>query len=59
MNMAIMLEYALALRFLGKFITSPVVCKLKNASQKRLGSTESRSTKGAKATAAGDPAGKT
>jgi hypothetical protein len=63
MDMAIMVEYALASRFLGKFITSPVVRKLTGASQKELGKTESCSTKGAKASssaaAASNSAGET
>jgi carbon monoxide dehydrogenase subunit G len=62
MDMAVMVEYALASRFLGKFISSPVVRKLTGASQQKSGKTNGRSTKAAKAsaaTAAGNPAGKT
>jgi hypothetical protein len=52
MDMAVMVEYALASRFIGKFITSPVVRKLAGASKQGFAKTQSCSTKGAKASAA-------
>jgi hypothetical protein len=63
-DLVVMIEYALASRFLGEFITSPVTRELTGGSQtqKGLGKTTSSSTKGAKAsaaTAAGNAAGKT
>jgi hypothetical protein len=62
MDMAVMVEYALASHFLGKFITSPVARDLTGASNKDVGKTKGRNTRGAKtisATAAGNTAGKT
>jgi hypothetical protein len=62
MDTAVMVEYALASRYLGKFITSPVVRKLKKAAQKELDHKSSRGAKGAKASsaaAASKQAGKT